>query len=82
MTATAVQRSGSRRRSVLHDPKHGQGYWTRMGTAIGAAVLGLMLAYTLFDKLTAYYLDQLWKQLAARSRHGFIVGLFACRPGI
>jgi preprotein translocase SecE subunit len=28
--------------------KRGQGYWTRMGTAIGAALLGALLAYNLY----------------------------------
>jgi preprotein translocase SecE subunit len=28
--------------------KRGQGYWTRMGTALGAALLGALLAYNLY----------------------------------
>jgi preprotein translocase SecE subunit len=34
--------------------KSGQGYWTRMGTLIGVALLGLMLAYTLYDKIPPF----------------------------
>jgi preprotein translocase subunit SecE len=34
--------------------KKGQGYWTRMGTAIGAAGLGLMVAYVLYDKIPTF----------------------------
>src|SRR5947209_6371845 len=38
--------------------KSGQGYWTRMGTLIGTGVLGLMLAYTLYDKIPPFFSDQ------------------------
>jgi preprotein translocase SecE subunit len=34
--------------------KSGQGYWTRMGTLIGVALLGLMLSYTLYDKIPPF----------------------------
>lgn len=34
--------------------KKGQGYWTRMGTAVGAAGLGLMVAYVLYDKIPTF----------------------------
>jgi len=37
--------------------KSGQGYWTRMGTLIGTGILGLMLAYTLYDKIPPFFLD-------------------------
>jgi len=35
--------------------KKGQGYWTRMGTIIGAGTLGLMLAYTLYDRIPTFF---------------------------
>src|SRR3712207_5542466 len=38
-------------RSYFTVYKKGQGYWTRMGTLIATTVLGLMLAYTLYDKI-------------------------------
>ena len=34
--------------------KKGQGYWTRMGTAIGAALLGVMIAFEIYDKLPTF----------------------------
>jgi preprotein translocase SecE subunit len=34
--------------------KSGQGYWTRMCTLIGVALLGLMLSYTLYDKIPPF----------------------------
>ena len=34
--------------------KKGQGYWTRMGTAIGAGFLGAMVAYEIYDKLPTF----------------------------
>ena len=34
--------------------KKGQGYWTRMGTAIGAAGLGFMISYLIYDKLPTF----------------------------
>jgi preprotein translocase SecE subunit len=39
---------GGRPRGYFTIYKKGQGYWTRMGTLAGAAVLGVMLAYTLY----------------------------------
>ncbi len=29
--------------------KKGQGYWTRMGTALGAALLGVLTSYTIYE---------------------------------
>ena len=31
--------------------KKGQGYWTRMGTALGAGFLGLMISFEFYDKI-------------------------------
>ena len=42
------------RRGFFTIYKSGQGYWTRMGTLAGTAILGLMLAYTLSDKVPVY----------------------------
>ena len=43
------------RRGYFTIYKKGQGYWTRMGTIIGAGVLGLMLAYTLYDRIPTFF---------------------------
>ena len=34
--------------------KKGQGYWTRMGTALGAGFLGLMFSFELYDKIPTF----------------------------
>ena len=34
--------------------KKGQGYWTRMGTAIGAAFLGIMIAFELYRQIPTF----------------------------
>ncbi len=55
--------------------KKGQGYWTRMGTAIGAVVLGVMLAYTIYDKIPPYFIQDpgLGRKVAVGSAVGFLV---------
>lgn len=50
--------------------KKGQGYWTRLGTVIGAGVLGVMLAYTIFDQVQAAYHD---RKFGAEWAVGFLV---------
>src|SRR3954452_14684033 len=35
--------------------KSGQGYWTRMGTLLAVGVLGLMLAYTLWNQIPSSF---------------------------
>jgi len=35
--------------------KKGQGYWTRMGTLLAVVVLGLMLAYTLWNQIPSSF---------------------------
>lgn len=35
--------------------KKGQGYWTRMGTLIGAGIVILMLSYTLYEQVPAAF---------------------------
>jgi len=37
--------------------KRGQGYWTRMGTGIGAGLIGAMVAYEIYDKLPTFLPD-------------------------
>jgi preprotein translocase SecE subunit len=34
--------------------KKGQGYWTRMGTAIGAGFLGVMVAFELYNQIPTF----------------------------
>ena len=34
--------------------KKGQGYWTRIGTAVGAGLLGAMVAFEIYDKLKVF----------------------------
>ena len=34
--------------------KKGQGYWTRMGTAIGAGLLGLMISFELYNQIQPF----------------------------
>jgi preprotein translocase SecE subunit len=34
--------------------KKGHGYWTRMGTAFGAAFIGLMFSFELYDKIPTF----------------------------
>ncbi len=46
---------GKSRASFFTIYKSGQGYWTRMGTAVGAALLGVMLSYTIYDKLPSFF---------------------------
>src|SRR5690349_13375005 len=38
--------------------KKGQGYWTRMGTAIGAGLLGLLLIGQIYYRVPAFMRDQ------------------------
>ena len=47
--ARASQPGGGPRFFTIY--KKGQGYWTRMGTALGAGFLGLMVAFELYDKI-------------------------------
>lgn len=44
-------------RSYFTIYKKGQGYWTRVGTVIACSVLGLMLAYTLYDKIPTFFVE-------------------------
>src|SRR5687767_2911412 len=54
--------------------KKGQGYWTRMGTVIGAGILGAMLAYTLYDRIQLFFTGdpRFGKRLAVGVAAGFI----------
>jgi len=55
--------------------KKGQGYWTRMGTLAGAAVLGLMLAYTIYDRVPTFFTrdPQYGRRVAIGVAGGFFV---------
>jgi preprotein translocase SecE subunit len=51
---------GPKPRAVASSPnfftiyKKGQGYWTRMGTAIGAGFLGVMVAFELYSQIPTF----------------------------
>src|SRR5687768_5806399 len=67
--------SGGRPRGYFTIYKKGQGYWTRMGTIAGAAVLGLMLAYTIYDRVPTFYTKDptFGRKLAIGVAGGFLV---------
>ena len=59
--------------------KKGQGYWTRMGTLLAVVVLGLMLAFTLWNQIPASFFQNdpsTGKQVALWVALGFIVVYF------
>src|SRR5688500_17778733 len=37
--------------------KKGQGYWTRMGTAIGAGLLGALITWQIYAQVPAFFAD-------------------------
>ena len=37
--------------------KKGQGYWTRMGTAIGAALLGVLITWQIYAQVPRFFAD-------------------------
>ena len=37
--------------------KKGQGYWTRMGTAIGAGLLGVLITWQIYSQVPAFFAD-------------------------
>ena len=49
VVARAAAQPGGPRFFTIY--KKGQGYWTRMGTALGAGFLGLMISFELYDKI-------------------------------
>lgn len=55
--------------------KSGQGYWTRMGTLIGVGVLGLLLAYTIYNRIPGYYTSNiaLGRRVAIGASVGFLL---------
>jgi preprotein translocase SecE subunit len=55
--------------------KSGQGYWTRMGTAMGSGLLALMLAYTIYDKLPSFFPNDapFGKKVGLEVAAGFLV---------
>src|SRR5690348_14071005 len=50
--AEAKTRSGAGAFFTIY--KKGQGYWTRMGTAIGAGFLGLVVAFELYRQIPTF----------------------------
>ena len=57
--------------------KKGQGYWTRMGTLAGVALLGLMLAYTLWMQIPPVFFDPTEEgQSTGKRISGIIAGSF------
>jgi len=50
----AKPRTTGPRRGFFTIYKSGQGYWTRMGTLISVGLLGIMLSYTLYDKIPPF----------------------------
>ena len=61
--------AGSRGPGYFAIYKKGQGYWTRMGTAIAAALLGVLTAYHLYAWLPALIHLGSSPEAQARSRH-------------
>ena len=55
--------------------KSGQGYWTRMGTVMGAGILLLMLAYTIYLYTPTFFPNnaQLGKQVGLYAAAAFVV---------
>ncbi|HEX8913955.1 MAG TPA: preprotein translocase subunit SecE, partial [Humisphaera sp.] len=47
----AAKRTGARPAGFFSIYKKGQGYWTRMGTLIGVALVGGLLAWTLYSQI-------------------------------
>jgi preprotein translocase SecE subunit len=72
--ALEYERTG-RPRGYFTIYKKGQGYWTRMGTLAGAAVLGLMLAYTIYDRVPTFFTKdpQYGRRVAIGVAGGFFV---------
>lgn len=68
--------SMAKKRGFFTIYKSGQGYWTRIGTVIGAGVLALMLAYTLYDKIPTFFTDNptLGRRLGIGVAAAFLVG--------
>jgi preprotein translocase SecE subunit len=52
--ATNAPKPGPAGRSFFTIYKKGQGYWTRMGTAVGAGFLGVMVAFELYQQIPTY----------------------------
>jgi preprotein translocase SecE subunit len=52
--APEPQRPAPRKPSFFAIYKRGQGYWTRMGTAIGAGLLGILLVAQIYTRVPAF----------------------------
>lgn len=53
--ALAAAREKAPRSGYFTIYKKGQGYWTRMGTLLGVAIIGLMLCYTLYAEIPRFF---------------------------
>jgi preprotein translocase SecE subunit len=72
--ALEYERTPARPRGYFTIYKKGQGYWTRIGTVVGAGILGAMLAYTLYDRIQVFFTNdpRFGKRLAIGVAAGFI----------
>jgi hypothetical protein len=51
------QRGAAPRPSFFAIYKKGQGYWTRMGTALGAGLLGALIIWQIYRQVPAFFAD-------------------------
>ena len=58
--------------------KAGQGYWTRMGTALGAALIAFLCAQFVYGRLQALKAVYGWQRLGVAAMFAISVGVFAC----
>jgi len=58
----------------FHIRKRGQGYWTRMGTAAGAALIGALTLSFIFNERATFNLSPGWAEL--------VCGIFAIVYGV
>ena len=57
--------------------KRGQGYWTRMGTALGAALISFLCAQFVYGRLQALKAVYGWQRLGVAAMFAISVGVFA-----
>src|SRR5687767_14663255 len=58
----------------FHLYKPGQGYWTRMGTAIGAALVAALTAHFLYDQMPVWLGAAGMEITAAKRTTMFVIG--------
>ena len=68
--------------------KKGQGYWTRMGTAIGAGLLGALIVWQIYTQVPAFFADTdrgrkvaLVVSIIFAALYGFIAWRLMNKPG-